>query len=86
MESFDITQALYYLKQNYVLYCLESNVLLYEKENQIVLSHEQWHSNMNIDDFQQSFSSCHFQLLPKQEETISKEKDDEYYQWRFHHQ
>ncbi|MDD7281224.1 hypothetical protein [Floccifex sp.] len=87
METFEINKALAYLKQNYVLYCLEAKTILFIKDSMIVLHHENWHSKINESDFINSFSDSHFQLIEKsKEEFISKEKDDEYYQWRFHHQ
>ena len=86
MDIFDIDQALPYLKQNYVLYCLDSKVILYLQDSMIVLYNEQWHSRIKLEDFLTSFSNCHFQLIEQYDSSISKEKDDEYYQWRYHHQ
>ncbi|MCF0105996.1 MAG: hypothetical protein HUJ53_04490 [Holdemanella sp.] len=75
------------LKQGFVLLMIENKVLVHKKDNTYFLYHENWHSSMNEDDFIQTFIKNTFMIYQeKKEDLISKEKDDEYYQWRFHHQ
>ena len=79
--------ALPYLKMGYVLYILDNKAMAYRDEDRITLYHEKWHTKISDDDFLEMFANSSFQLIESKEELdISKEKDDEYYQWRYHHQ
>lgn len=79
--------ALNYIKQGYVLYMLENKVIVYKDKDAIILYHEKWHSKISVNDFLDTFENNTFQLIEgKKEVDISKEKDDEYYQWREHYQ
>lgn len=81
------TYALNYIKQGYVLYMLETKIIVYKEDDNIVLYHEKWHSKISEIDFIETFENNTFQLIKERKEIdISKEKDDEYYQWRALHQ
>lgn len=90
MEKVIIKQsmnAMNYIKQGYVLYMLETKTIVYKENEKIILYHEKWHSKMSEADFVETFENNTFQLIEDRKEVeISKEKDDEYYQWRALHQ
>ncbi len=90
MEKVIIKQsvnAMNYIQQGFVLYMLETKIIVYKENENIILYHEKWHSKMNEIDFMETFETNTFQLIEdKKELEISKEKDDEYYQWRALHQ
>ena len=88
MEQIETIQtALPLLKQGFVLLIIENKVLVHKKGDVYFLYHEKWHSSIAEADFIETFMDNSFIIYQdKDQERVSKEKDDEYYQWRFHHQ
>lgn len=78
----DIQLAFEMLCRGEILIAIESRTILYRKEKMIYAKQEYWHSAIQKEDFFNLFKNQTFKVYEPKEEEISKEKDEEYYQWR----
>ena len=80
-EELSINEALQYLKEGEILVSLTNDAAFKLVENKVNIYGKNYKASLEIKEFVQTYKDLSFYLYVDAQESVSLEKDKEYYSW-----